>query len=217
MSGPGLPGQCYLPHVRTGKGHNMALSSSSAFTPSPVPHCVVNPKRLPGGGFKKNRQTAFADKIAKEIGQAGEGQGWGETKVRTLSEARLSCPSSWDSRWARFGNVSYARNASATRTLAWCPGASPCPRSPFQPNSASLPNPPSCSNALSSNIWGNSACDVLGTAQAPVPACPLAEGPQTATQPHFSLQEQSWREPAARVADLGAILTGAQPSLGKDS
>lgn len=30
-------------------------------------------------------------------------------------------------------------------------------------------------------------------------------------------KEQSWREPAARVADLGAILTGAQPSLGKDS
>ena len=30
-------------------------------------------------------------------------------------------------------------------------------------------------------------------------------------------KEQSWREPAAHVTDLGAILTGAQPSLGKDS
>lgn len=94
LSGSGLPGQRYLPRVRTGKRHNTALSSSSAFTLSPVLRCVVNPKRLPGEGFKKNKLTAFADKIAKEIGQSSEGQGWGETKVRTLSEASLSCPSS---------------------------------------------------------------------------------------------------------------------------
>lgn len=30
-------------------------------------------------------------------------------------------------------------------------------------------------------------------------------------------KEQSWREPAAGVAGLGAVLTGAQSSLGKDS
>lgn len=40
VSGPGLPGQHYLPHVRTGKGHDTALSSSSAFTPS-LSHIVL--------------------------------------------------------------------------------------------------------------------------------------------------------------------------------
>lgn len=51
--------QQHFPHVRTGESHitsnslNMALSSSKAFPLSPVFHCLLNLKRLPGGGFKK--------------------------------------------------------------------------------------------------------------------------------------------------------------------
>lgn len=120
----------------------MALSSSSAFTPSPVPHCVVNPKRLPGGGFKKNRQTAFADKIAKEIGQAGEGQGWGETKVRTLSEARLSCPSSWDSRWAPLWKRELCSECQCHQDTCLVPRGIPVPAVSF-PAQLSLSSKPS--------------------------------------------------------------------------
>lgn len=62
-------GNVIFPMLELEKGTTQ-LCPAPAPTLSPVLRCVVNPKRLPGEGFKKNKLTAFADKIAKRIGQS---------------------------------------------------------------------------------------------------------------------------------------------------
>lgn len=152
----------------------MALSRSSTFTLSPVLHCVVNPKRLPGGGFKK-KKSAFANKIAKELDRQTKGQGWGETEVRTLWEASLPCPSPLGLPLGPLQkHVSYARSDSATGQL---PGAPGDPRargflsSPTQPLFQTLPPVPTSFLPTS----GETVRVTCSKTQALVPACPLAD------------------------------------------
>lgn len=99
-----------------------------------------------------------------------------------------------------WGHVSYAGNGTSTRTPPGA-GGSPCPRLPFQTNSASSgspPNPPSCQEALPPDTWEghhrgcaqkSTGLESNGSCSSSLWAMDWLGDPRQATEPRFFL----WR------------------------